>query len=104
MAASRPVIELPPQYDPTVVEAPGYQRWLDAQVVIVEKLQKLDNETLIIHGRDDIVVPPEISLNLHRHIRNSQLHMFGNCGHWTQIEHAKRFQTLVANFLDESRA
>ena len=26
----RPVIELPPQYDPTVVEAPGYQRWLDA--------------------------------------------------------------------------
>ncbi|MFC7050982.1 alpha/beta fold hydrolase [Emcibacter nanhaiensis] len=77
------------------------QRWLDAQVLSVAQLQNITHETLLIHGRDDIVVSPEVSLNLHRHIRNSQLHMFGNCGHWTQIEHAARFNQLVQNFLDE---
>jgi 2-hydroxymuconate-semialdehyde hydrolase len=81
-----------------------HQRWLDAQVLTVAQLQSLDNETLIIHGRDDIVVDPEVSLNLHRHIQNSQLHFFGNCGHWTQIEHATRFQQLVQNFLLEPKA
>ena len=78
------------------------QRWLDAQVLSVEQLQGIEHETLIIHGRDDIVVVPEVSLNLHRHIRNLQLHMIGNCGHWTQIEHPRRFIQLVENFIDES--
>ncbi len=80
-----------------------HQRWLDAQVLTVAQLQALHNETLIIHGRDDIVVDPEVSLKLHQHIQNSQLHFFGNCGHWTQIEHAARFQQLVQNFLLEAR-
>ena len=80
-----------------------HQRWLDAQVLSIAQLQSMDNETLLIHGRDDIVVSPEVSLNLHKYIRNSQLHMFGNCGHWTQIEHAGRFQQLVQNFLFETK-
>jgi 2-hydroxymuconate-semialdehyde hydrolase len=79
-----------------------HQRWLDAQVLPLAELLALENETLIMHGRDDIVVDPEISFKLHQHIRNSQLHLFGNCGHWTQIEHASRFQTLVQAFLLES--
>jgi 2-hydroxymuconate-semialdehyde hydrolase len=32
----------------------------------------------------------------------SQLHYIGQCGHWTQIEHPTRFQTLVQQFLDEA--
>jgi 2-hydroxymuconate-semialdehyde hydrolase len=78
-----------------------HQRWLDAQVLSVGQLKNIKNETLLIHGRDDIVVPPEVSINLHKHIQNSQLHLFGNCGHWTQIEHAERFKQLVQNFLLE---
>jgi len=81
---------------------PPYQRWLDAQVLPVAKLRALANETLIIHGRDDIVVDPAVSMNLHKHIQNSQLHLFGNCGHWTQIEHAARFQRLVREFFLET--
>ncbi|MEM1155090.1 MAG: alpha/beta hydrolase [Pseudomonadota bacterium] len=78
-----------------------HQRWLDAQVLSVAQLQSIKNETLILHGRDDIVVDPEVSLNLHKHIKNSQLHLFGNCGHWTQIEHGDRFRQLVQRFLLE---
>jgi 2-hydroxymuconate-semialdehyde hydrolase len=79
------------------------QRWLDAQVLPVAKLIALENHTLIMHGRDDRVVDPQVSWNLHQHIRNSQLHVFGNCGHWTMIEHARRFRMLTQDFLAEAR-
>lgn len=80
---------------------PPRQRWLDAQVLSIAQLQALDHQTLILHGRDDIVVDPQVSWHLHQHIRNSQLHVFGNCGHWTMIEQANRFMQQVASFLRE---
>ena len=81
---------------------PPLQRHLDAQVLGDDRLRNLANEVLIFHGRDDIVVPFENSLHMFRLIPNAQLHAFGKCGHWTQIEHARRFQTLVSDFLGES--
>jgi 2-hydroxymuconate-semialdehyde hydrolase len=54
-----------------------------------------------VHGRDDKVIPVENSLRLSQLISRSQLHVFGRCGHWTQIEHAARFAQLVSNFLAE---
>ena len=42
------------------------------------------------------------SLKLARLIPNAQLHVFGKCGHWTQIEHSARFARLVTDFLDEA--
>ena len=60
------------------------------------------HETLIIHGRDDRIIPVSCSENLFRYIKNSQLHIFGNCGHWTQIEHNRRFNKLVSDFLLEA--
>lgn len=74
------------------------QRWLDALATPEEELQKLPNETLIIHGREDLVVPLESSLRLHQLILKSQLHVFGQCGHWTQIEKTKDFIRLVQDF------
>ncbi len=65
-------------------------------------VKNIEHETLIIHGRDDMVIPVSCSQDLFRCIRNSQLHIFGNCGHWTQIEHNRRFNQLVTNFLLEA--
>jgi len=48
------------------------------------------------------VIPVESSLRLSKLISRSQLHVFGRCGHWTQIEHAGRFAQLVSNFLSEA--
>jgi 2-hydroxymuconate-semialdehyde hydrolase len=42
------------------------------------------------------------ALTLTEWIPNVQLHVFGHCGHWTQIEHAARFVRLVGDFLGES--
>jgi 2-hydroxymuconate-semialdehyde hydrolase len=55
--------------------------------------------TLILHGRDDRVIPVEVSQRLFELLPNPELHLFSNCGHWTQIEKAQRFNVLVGDFL-----
>ena len=77
------------------------QRWVDALASDEARIRALEHETLIIHGREDRIVPPATSRKLFELIERSQLHLFGRCGHWTQIEHAARFNALVRNFLDE---
>jgi len=78
------------------------QRHLDAQIVGDDTLQAMDNHVLILHGRDDTVVPFDNSLHMFHMIPNAQVHGFGKCGHWTQIEHARRFHALVDDFFGES--
>ncbi|GAB2646257.1 alpha/beta fold hydrolase [Prescottella soli] len=80
------------------------QRHLDAQIVPDDALAKIEHEVLILHGREDRVVPVAASQHMFDTIPNSQLHVFGKCGHWTQIEHANRFQQLVGQFLGEALA
>jgi 2-hydroxymuconate-semialdehyde hydrolase len=78
------------------------QRWVDAMASRDEDIRSLAHETLVIHGREDKVIPLANSLKLSQLIMRSQLHVFGQCGHWTQIEHANRFAQLVSNFLAEA--
>ena len=80
------------------------QRWVDALASDEEKIKGLTHQTLIIHGRDDAIIPLSASLRLHDLIAKSQLHVFGQCGHWTQIEHAARFNQLLLNFFSEANA
>jgi len=78
------------------------QRWVDALASSEEALRALPHELLIIHGREDRVIPPVISQRLFELTDRSQLHLFGRCGHWVQIEHTDRFNRLVGDFLSES--
>jgi 2-hydroxymuconate-semialdehyde hydrolase len=76
------------------------QRWVDALASPEDEIRKIDKEVLLIHGRDDRIVPfAATSLRLLHLIPRSQLHVFGQCGHWTQIEHTARFNRLVSEFL-----
>jgi len=75
------------------------QRWLDALVTPDDEIARLPHETLLIHGRDDEVIPLDTSLRLLRLIERAQLHVFGRCGHWTQIEHSAEFNRLLTEFL-----
>ena len=61
-------------------------------------IRNIPHETLIIHGREDRVIPLENSLKLLQLIDNAQLHVFGHCGHWTQIEHTAEFADLILQF------
>ena len=75
------------------------QRWIDMLASDEDDIRAIDQRTLVIHGREDRILPLATSLRLAELIRRSELHVFGCCGHWTQIEHAARFNTLVADFL-----
>jgi len=78
------------------------QRWVDALASDEADIRALPHETLVIHGRDDRVIPLDVSLRLANLVERSQLHVFGRCGHWTQIEHAARFNRLVGDFFAEA--
>jgi pimeloyl-ACP methyl ester carboxylesterase len=75
------------------------QRWVDALACDEDALRRIQHHTLIVHGREDQVIPLENSLRLNQLIGPSQLHVFGQCGHWTQIEYSEAFSRLVDDFL-----
>ncbi|HEU4409584.1 MAG TPA: alpha/beta fold hydrolase [Polyangiaceae bacterium] len=76
------------------------QRWADALATDEAALRRLPHPALIVHGRDDRVIPPANAHRLFALLPHAEMHLFGRCGHWTQIEHAARFNALVAAFLD----
>lgn len=53
----------------------------------------IEHPTLVLHGREDKVIPVEMGLKLGRAMPNAEFHMFGRCGHWVQAE---RFDDFVA--------
>jgi pimeloyl-ACP methyl ester carboxylesterase len=77
------------------------QRGVDALAAHEERLASIRARTLIVHGREDRVIPLSAGLKLLETIDNAQLHVFGHCGHWTQLEHAAAFNRLVRDFLTE---
>ena len=75
------------------------QSSVNALALPEENLRALQHETLIVHGREDRVIPLSSSLRLAELIPRSRLHVFGQCGHWTQIEKAAEFVRLLQDFL-----
>ena len=75
------------------------QRWVDAMAHPEADIRGITAPTLIVHGRDDKVIPLANSLTLLDWIDDSQAHLFGRCGHWTQIEYADEFSQQVVDFL-----
>jgi pimeloyl-ACP methyl ester carboxylesterase len=57
---------------------------------------------LLVHGREDKVVPLQVSLKMLGLLPNADLHVFSACGHWTQIERADEFSALVTDYLGRS--
>ena len=63
-------------------------------------LVNIQAPTLVVHGREDNVVPPECGLLLAKTIPNADLYLFGQCGHWVQTEQSEKFVSIVRQFLE----
>lgn len=63
------------------------------------RLGEIKAKTFVTWGRDDRFVPLDHGLKLIWMIPDAQLHVFPNCGHWAQWEHADTFNRLVIDFL-----
>jgi len=80
---------------------PPRQRWVDDLALSREELKALPQPVLLIHGRDDHIIPLATSaIPMLDQLGDVELHVFGGCGHWTMIERAPQFVCLVSDFLD----
>jgi len=61
---------------------------------------RLRNRVLLIWGREDRVNPVDGALVALKMIRRVQLHVFGGCGHWVQLEKFDEFNRLAIDFLE----
>jgi pimeloyl-ACP methyl ester carboxylesterase len=75
-------------------------RHAGSQLGITEdEVRAIATPTLLVHGREDKVVPMQVSVTMLGLLPNADLHVFSACGHWTQIERADEFSALVADYL-----
>jgi pimeloyl-ACP methyl ester carboxylesterase len=65
-------------------------------------LHKIKSPTLLLWGRDDRTITLDGAQIMLKQIRDVQLHVFGNCGHWVQLERQSEFDRLVVGFLAET--
>jgi 4,5:9,10-diseco-3-hydroxy-5,9,17-trioxoandrosta-1(10),2-diene-4-oate hydrolase len=77
-------------YDPAFAE--DGLLWRDAH--------RLRQPVLLVWGREDRVNPLDGALVALSRIRRAQLHVFGGCGHWAQLEKFDEFNRLATSFLE----
>ena len=76
------------------------QRWVDDLALSGTELATIQNPVLMVHGRDDRVVPWRVSsAQLLDLLPDSRLHVLSGCGHWTMIEKTADFLAVVQPFL-----
>lgn len=63
------------------------------------RLSEIQAQTLVVWGRDDRFVPLDVGLRVIWGIPNAEMHIFNQCGHWAQWEHADKFNRMVLEFL-----
>lgn len=64
---------------------------------------RLRQRVLLVWGREDRVNPLDGALVALKTIPRAQLHVFGRCGHWAQLECFDEFNRIATEFLAEGR-
>jgi 2-hydroxymuconate-semialdehyde hydrolase len=76
------------------------QRWVDDLALSGAELASVAVPVLLVHGRDDRVVPWRVSsAQLIDLLPDARLHVMSGCGHWTMIEKTADFLAVVQPFL-----
>lgn len=76
------------------------QRWIEALALDEGTLKNLPHQVLLIHGKDDEVIPLQASQTLESLIPNARLVVIDECGHWVQIEQTHTFIDQLCSFLN----
>jgi 4,5:9,10-diseco-3-hydroxy-5,9,17-trioxoandrosta-1(10),2-diene-4-oate hydrolase len=63
------------------------------------EVYRLRQRVLLIWGREDRVNPLDGALAALKLIPRAELHVFGRCGHWAQLERFDEFNRLAMDFL-----
>jgi 4,5:9,10-diseco-3-hydroxy-5,9,17-trioxoandrosta-1(10),2-diene-4-oate hydrolase len=76
-----------------------YRRESYEEGLLWREAHRLRHPTLLVWGREDRVNPLDGALVPLKLLRNGQLHVFGGCGHWAQLEKFDEFNRLAIDFL-----
>ncbi len=89
--------------EPGVMMAYGAtMRWIAEQGGLFypeEAIRQVKHKTLIVNGKQDKVVPPELGWKFSQLLENSRLYLIPHCGHWAMIEHPQEFCDMTTRFL-----
>jgi pimeloyl-ACP methyl ester carboxylesterase len=80
-----------PGFLPAVTTLVGYD--------FTDRLETVDDPTLIVWGRNDRIISPHDAHGYARHLRDSRVVIFDRCGHCPQLERPIRFNRLLEQFL-----
>ncbi len=72
------------------------------QGMLWREAYRLRQRVLLVWGREDRVNPLDGALVALKMIPRAQLHVFGRCGHWAQLEKFDEFNRLAMDFLADS--
>jgi len=81
-----------PGYLPALVALTGHD--------LLERLRRIAAPTLIVWGRDDLVVPATDAAGFVERIPGAELEVFEDCGHVPMAERPTRFNRLLARFCE----
>ena len=80
-----------PAFLPALTSIMGYD--------FMDRLEDVETPTLVVGGRNDLIVPPGDALEYGRLLRNSETVIFDRTGHCPQLERPVRFNRLLDGFL-----
>jgi len=85
-----------PGFVPAVAALTGYD--------LLDRLRRIRVPTLIVWGRDDLVVPAADAAGFVERIQGAELAVFEDCGHVPMAERPTRFNRLLARFCETAHA
>lgn len=69
----------------------------------VDELESLSVPTLLVHGKEDPLVPVEWSIRAADRLPNTELDLIEDCGHWAPRERPERFNESLLDWLPDDR-
>ena len=66
---------------------------------LTETLKNIRQETLIVWGKEDLIIDVASAYKMHELIMNSTLKVYKACGHYPQVEMPKRLAKDIVEFL-----
>jgi pimeloyl-ACP methyl ester carboxylesterase len=71
------------------------------QIIDQEKIKNIQIPTLIIWGKNDVIVDVKYADRFHQDIKNSKVQVYNNCGHVPMLEMTNSVYNDVQRFFNE---
>jgi pimeloyl-ACP methyl ester carboxylesterase len=70
---------------------------------MLNDLPKITIPVCLIWGKQDIVTPPEVAVDMHKSLPNSDLFWIENCGHAAMMEKPAEFNDILYSWLQKQK-